>query len=515
MERQMPDGKTDQNELLEIRGLTKGFPGVKALDSVDFTLRRGEIHALMGENGAGKSTLIKTLTGLHKRDAGTIRFQGEHFEASSPMDAARKGISTVYQEVNLVPNLSVAENIYIGRQPMKRGSIDWQEMNRKAQVALERLDIQMDVTRQLSSCSTAIQQMVSIARSLDIKASILILDEPTSSLDQAECTQLFKVMRKLKEQGLGIIFITHFLDQVYETSDTITVLRNGAFVGEYVTSEFPRIKLISSMLGREIEELGELSASPMVDREGSDNAPPFYELKNATSKSLGKPFDLQLREGEVLGLAGLLGSGRTETAKVIFGVDKLATGEVFLDRELQSISDPRQAITHSMAFCPEDRKTEGIIPELTVRENIILALQAKRGLFKGLTRSEQEGIADKYIKLLGIRTSGKEQSAGTLSGGNQQKLILARWLAMNPRLLILDEPTRGIDIGAKGEIEKIIRQLRQEKRAVLFISSELEEITRNCSRVYVLKDCAKIGELTGDSITEDNIMKTLAQGGVQ
>lgn len=506
----MPDLRADESRLLEIRGLSKSFPGVKALASVNFTLRHGEIHALMGENGAGKSTLIKVLTGLYKRDSGTIELDGQDFESSSPLDASRKGISTVYQEVNLVPNLSIAENIFIGRQPMKQGRVNWKEMNRRAREALMRLDLELDVTKQLSSCSTAIQQMIAIARSLDIKARILILDEPTSSLDQVECEQLFSVMNKLKADGMGIIFITHFLDQVYSTSDRITVLRNGEYVGEYITAEFPRLRLISSMLGREVSNMNELQTAGSQE---VSKTKPFMILSDIGKKGLIEPFELELREGEVLGLAGLLGSGRTEMAKLIFGIEKPGSGKIHLDGKEREFKTPRAAIASLMAFCPEDRKTEGIIPDLTVRENITMALQAQKGIFKGLTRAEQDTITDEFIALLQIKTSGKEQRAENLSGGNQQKLILARWLAMNPRLLILDEPTRGIDIGAKGEIEKIIAKMRNENRSVLFISSELEEVTRCCNRVVVLKDRQKIGELNGDEISEDIIMKTLAEGG--
>ncbi len=504
----MSDSNTD---LLEIRGLSKSFPGVKALDSVNFTLKRGEIHALMGENGAGKSTLIKVLTGVHKKDSGYIKLEGENFEASSPMDAARKGISTVYQEINLLPNLSVAENIYIGRQPMKMGRIDWKTINSGAAKALLKLDLDLDVTLPLSSFSTAIQQMVAIARALDIRAKILILDEPTSSLDMTECKNLFATMQKLKQEGISIVFITHFLDQVYDTSDRITVLRNGQFIGEYKTAELPRFELISRMLGKELEQ--EMVSPGSKNANDISGKKPFMTLNKVEQKGVLQPFDLEMREGEILGLAGLLGSGRTETARLLFGIEKPTSGTVKIDDNPVSINTPKQAIDKSIAFCPEDRKTEGIIPDLTVRENIILPLQAKKSFLKGITRREQEKITDRFIDLLKIKVSDREQKAGTLSGGNQQKLILARWMAMNPRLLILDEPTRGIDVGAKAEIEKLIFRLKEEGRSVLFISSELEEIVHSCSRVAILKDRKKIGELSGDDISEENIMKTLAREG--
>ncbi|MDC7234263.1 MAG: sugar ABC transporter ATP-binding protein, partial [Spirochaetales bacterium] len=507
----MPDLSAGTDRLLEIRGLSKSFPGVKALASVDFTLRAGEIHALMGENGAGKSTLIKVLTGLYKKDEGTVHFLGSSFEASSPMDASRKGISTVYQEVNLIPSLSVSENIFIGRQPGRSGKIDWNKQNMLAREALARLDLDLDVTRSLGSYSTAIQQMIAIARALDIQARILILDEPTSSLDQAECEQLFSVMRKLKQEGIGIIFITHFLEQVYEVTDRITVLRNGEYVGEYETAVLSRLQLISHMLGREVRDMGELTAN---QAESSSTGELFFKAENTGRAGLMNPFDLELREGEVVGLAGLLGAGRTETAKLLFGIEKLGEGSISVDGRKKHFKAPRDAISESIAFCPEDRKTEGIIPDLTVRENICMALQANRSILKELSRTEQEAITNQFVDLLKIKVSDIEQRAETLSGGNQQKLILARWLAMNPRLLILDEPTRGIDVGAKAEIEKLIEKMRQENRSVLFISSELEEVTRCCSRVAVLKDRNKICELSGEEISEDHIMNILAQGGI-
>ncbi|MBN1907355.1 MAG: sugar ABC transporter ATP-binding protein [Deltaproteobacteria bacterium] len=499
------------NVLLEIRGLSRSFPGVKALDAVDFTLRRGEIHALMGENGAGKSTLIKVLTGVHKKNSGSIKLEGKGFEASSPMDAASKGISTVYQEINLLPNLSVAENIFIGRQPMKGFNIDWKAINMNAKKALVKLNLEIDVTLPLSSFSTAIQQMVAIARVIDIRAKILILDEPTSSLDMAECENLFKTMNRLKEEGMGIIFITHFLDQVYETSDRITVLRNGQFIGEYKTAELPRFRLISKMLGKELEQ--EMVSPGNTQGDTPARKEPFMTLNNVEKKGVLFPFDLEICEGEVVGLAGLLGSGRTEVAKLLFGINRPTGGTMEIDKRPVAVNSPRNAISHSIAFCPEDRKTEGIIPDLTVRENIVLPLQSCRGFFRGISRKEQEKITDHYIELLKIKVSNREQKAGTLSGGNQQKVILARWMAMNPRLLILDEPTRGIDVGAKAEIEKLIFRLREEGRSILFISSELEEIVHTCSRVAILKDRKKVGEISGENISEEKIMTTLAQEG--
>ena len=501
--------ESNNNRIVEIRGLSKTFPGVKALSNVDFVLRRGEVHGLMGENGAGKSTLIKVLTGLYKRDAGEILYEGEPFELSSPVEAPKHGISTVYQEINLIPALSVTENIYLGRQPTRSGRIDWKTMHAGARAALKKLDVEVDVTQPVSSYSVAIQQLVAIARALDISAKVLIFDEPTSSLDTPEVEQLFSVMRKLKDEGMAILFVTHFIDQVYQISDRITVLRNGELVGEYKTVELPRVELVARMLGRQLVEF-ESGKKKSVANGDQTGRKVFFQVRAMERKGAISAFDLDIREGEVLGLAGLLGSGRTEMARLLFGIDKAHSGKVELDGNDVALSSPRKAIAYGFGFCPEDRKSEGIIPDLTVRENIILALQAHRGTFKTLTKKQQDEIVDKYIEALEIKTPSAEQLVKNLSGGNQQKVIVARWLASNPRFLILDEPTRGIDVGTKAEIQRLIIDLSREGMAILFISSELEEVTRCSDRVVVLRDRQKLAELVGDQIEESQIMHTIA-----
>ena len=498
----------DQQALLEIRGLAKSFPGVKALQGVDFTLRRGEVHALMGENGAGKSTLIKVLTGVYQRDAGTARLDGVDINAESPKAAEALGISTVYQEVNLIPHLSVAENICLGRQPTRFGMIRWGAMAKRAEAALARVDIKLDVTQPVSSYSIAVQQMIAIARALDISGKLLILDEPTSSLDEKEVAELFTVLRKLRGEGLGIVIVTHFMDQVYAISDRITVLRDGQLVGEFETAKLPRTELVSKMIGKELSQVPTIQHDD--DGAAQTKREPLLELKNYGRAGSVTGMNLTVGKGEVVGLAGLLGSGRTETARLIFGIDKAQTGEMILDGKLTQFSSPRQAIRAGFAFTPENRKVDGIIPRLSIRENIILALQARRGALKTLSRKEQEDLADKYIKLIGISTPGAEQLVVNLSGGNQQKVLLARWLATEPRLLILDEPTRGIDVGAKAEILKLVQSLREQGMSILFISSELEEVARDSQRVVVLRDRAKVGELSGNQISEENIMRTIA-----
>ncbi|TCP03256.1 sugar ABC transporter ATP-binding protein [Caldimonas thermodepolymerans] len=482
--------------VLELTGICKRFTGVQALQDVSLRLRAGEVHALMGQNGAGKSTLIKVLTGVYPPDAGTVTLAGREIRPASPQEAQRLGISTVYQEVNLCPNLSVAENIFAGRYPRKgwQGGwrIDWKRMHREAEALLARLDLHVDVTRLLSGYPVAVQQMVAIARALSVQAQVLVLDEPTSSLDESEVQRLFDVLRRLRDEGLAILFVTHFLDEVYAISDRITVLRNGRHVGEYAASELDRGALVTAMVGRELAPAAQaLRRSPAAAPEGGV----LLEARGLGRKGQLHPVDLQLRRGEVVGLAGLLGAGRTELARLLFGLDAADAGELRLGGRVVSFDHPAQAVRHGLGLCPEDRKSEGIVGELSVRENIALALQARMGLRRTLSRRRQQELAERYIRALGIRTPDAETPIAQLSGGNQQKALLARWLATQPALLILDEPTRGIDVAAKQEIMGEILRLAEEGMAVLFISSELDEVVRLSDRVVVLRDRRKVGEL--------------------
>ncbi len=503
----------DNSELLVMRNITKRFPGVVALSDVTFQLKQGEIHGIVGENGAGKSTLIKVLTGAESLESGEIFLSGKGIEPKSPHHAQLLGISTVYQEVNLCPHLSVAENIFIGRQPMKNGHIDWKEINKRSEEALARLNIKLDVTSTLDEYSVAIQQMVAISRALDTSARVLILDEPTSSLDKHEASNLFAVMRKLKNEGIGIVFISHFIDQIYSITDRITILRNGECVGTFETSDLPRGQLVAKMIGRELQDFESwVGARKARSEADSPVTKTFYCGKQLGRKGMIEPVDISIAKGEVMGLAGLLGSGRTETARLIFGVDKADSGKSYISDKEVAINSPQDAVRLGMGFCPENRKSESIIADLTVRENIILALQAKKGLTQSIPRRVQEETATKFIALLNISTPGCEQLVKHLSGGNQQKVIIARWLATEPSLLILDEPTRGIDVGAKAEIQAIIVNLAKEGMAVLFISSELEEMVRCCERVTVYRDKKTIGELGKGEISEQGIMHTISGG---
>ncbi len=501
------------NYLLSMKKIYKHFPGVTALANVDFTLRAGEIHALMGENGAGKSTLIKILTGVEEFEAGEIRMMGSHIPIinKSPTEALKNGISTVYQEVNLCSNLSVAENIFIGREIKRHGRIDWRRIHIKAKEILHKLNMEIDVTKPLGNYSVAIQQMVAIARAVDISAKVLILDEPTSSLDEMEVVKLFEVMKKLRQEGMGIIFVTHFLEQVYEVSDKITVLRNGGLVGEYETKALPRVQLVAKMLGKDFDDLAE------IKNEEELNKDKIYEDKLLEATDLShagtiQPFGLTIRKGEVIGLSGLLGSGRSELARTLYAVDKPDRGELKINGNKVNFNAPIDAMKSGMAYLPENRIAEGIISDLSVRENLMIALQAKKGMFHLLTRKEQEEFTDRFIDILLIKTSHREVPIRQLSGGNQQKVILGRWLLTNPDFMILDEPTRGIDVGTKTEILKLVLQFARDGKAIMFISSEIEEMIRVCSRMAVMKDGAKIGELEGDKLTQAEIMRAIAGG---
>lgn len=495
--------------ILQMRDIDMFFPGVKALKHAKFNLKRGEIHSLMGENGAGKSTLVKVLTGVYHKTNGTVIFDGQQIEPESPLRSQQIGISTVYQEVNLCANLTVAENIYIGREPRgKWGQIDWATMNANAKKLLhEELGLDLDVNRVLNFYPVAIQQMIAIARAIDTKCKILILDEPTSSLSDRETERLFAIMRKLKAQGIAIIFISHFLEQIYTICDRITVLRDGEYVGEYDIPQLERIQLISKMMGKEVNE-NQIESNVDKSIPKDEN---IVETSHAVVDGKVKDLTMNIKKGEVVGFAGLLGSGRTEIAEMLFGITPPNSGEIKVDGVTVKVKAPMDQMMNRIAFCPEDRKVAGIIGDLSVRENIILAMQAKDGMFKHMPMSKQRELADKYIELLRIKVSDREQLIKNLSGGNQQKVIIARWLATKPNLLILDEPTRGIDVGTKSEIEALaVRLAKEEGMSVVFISGEMGEMVRTCSRVLVIRDHEKITELNGDEISTAHIMQAIA-----
>jgi simple sugar transport system ATP-binding protein len=493
-----------QDEILQMRKICKAFPGVRALQDVDFTLRKGEIHALMGENGAGKSTLIKVLTGVYPKDSGLIRIEGIERTVRSPQEAQALGISTVYQEISLCPNLTVAENMFIGRG--RYHFVNWGKMRKQAGEILGRLGIPAAPAQQLGACSIAVQQMVAIARAVDMDCKALILDEPTSSLSEKEAAKLFSLMRDLKARGVGIVFVTHFLEQVYEVCDRITVLRNGELVGDYEVKGLPRLELVSKMMGK---ELGDLSRIKPREAAGGEVV---YEAAGLASAAGVRPFDFTIRAGEVNGFSGLLGSGRSESVRAIFGADRVTGGAVRMGGREVKIQKPVQAMKNGIGYLPEDRKNDGIIADLSVRDNIILALQVMKGFFRPFTKAQAEAFAAEYIRALDIKTASADTPVKSLSGGNQQKVILARWLLTHPKYLILDEPTRGIDIGVKVEIQRLILRLAEEGMSVTFISSETEEMLRTCSRLIVMRDRKVAGELSGGDLNQDKIMRTIAGG---
>ncbi len=496
---------SNQEPILKAQGIGKFFPGVKALNNVDFSLNHGEIMALLGENGAGKSTLIKVLTGVYQKDAGNIYLEGEEINPQNTAHAQTLGIGTVYQEVNLLPNMSVVDNLFIGREIKKYGFTDRKTMTSESKKIMQSFGFDIDVTLPLNQYSVAMQQIIAIARAVSLSAKVLILDEPTASLDANEVQLLFKIMRDLKEQGISLIFITHFLDQVYEITDRITVLRNGELVGTCVTSETSQIELVKMMLGRELDDNALKRAGKT--RRTTD---PLIKLKNFGKRGTIEPFDMDIYPGEIIGLAGLLGSGRTETAQVIFGISPNDSGSCEINDKEAKVRSAQQASLQGFGFCPEDRKTDGIISSASVRENIILALQAQKGWYRPISRKEQNELAERFVKQLGIKTPDIEQPIGFLSGGNQQKVLLARWLLTKPRFLILDEPTRGIDVGAHSEIIRLIETLCANGLALLVISSELEELVGYADRVIVLKDRKQIAEIPSEELSVPAIMNAIA-----
>ena len=502
---------TSTTSIVAMSGITIRFPGVLALDGVDFTLNAGEIHALMGENGAGKSTLIKALTGVYPIHAGEILVGGVPRSFSSTADAQAAGISTVYQEVNLLPNLSVGENVMLGHEPRRGGGIDWRATHAEAARHLSALGVDIDTQSLLSSHSIALQQLVAISRAMVTDSQVLVLDEPTSSLDRSEVEQLFGVVRELRDRGVAILFVSHFLDQVFELSDRITVLRNGKLVGVRLASELSKGELISMMLGREMAELDDISRAAHRDIDRSDT--PVLSARDLGRRGVLEPADLDVFDGEVVGIAGLLGSGRTELVRLMYGADRADSGTIEVRGEPTRITNPRHAIEHRIAFSSEDRREEGIVGDLTVAENIVLGIQARRG-WRRIRRADQDRVVSESIAALGVRPADPSMLVRNLSGGNQQKVLLARWLATAPQLIILDEPTRGIDVGAKADIQRKVAELSAAGLAVVFISSELDEVVRIAQRIVVLRDRRKVGELDGLDTSVDDVVAAIADEAV-
>jgi galactofuranose transport system ATP-binding protein len=493
-----------------MQGINKAFLGVAALTDAHLEVARGEVHALIGQNGAGKSTLIKVLTGVLPKDSGRIEFDGGEVTFPSPHAAQLAGLSTIYQEVNLVPFRSVAENVFLNREPKRFGLIDWGRMNREAAAILRRLDIDVDVSRPLYEFSIATQQMTALARALSTEAKLVIMDEPTSALADNEVQTLFRVIRQLKGEGISVVFVSHRLDELYAVCDRVTVMRDGRTIEERTMSDISRYELVSTMLGRELAE--QLSHRRAPEADTLLATPPMLEAADLRRGRALDGVSVSIRPGEIVGLAGLLGSGRTETARAIFGADPLDSGTVAVDGTPLNLKSPADGVKHKIGFSSEDRKTEGIIAQLSVRENLTLALLPRLRRHGIVDRRRQTETVDRFIKAIGIKCSSPDQPVRELSGGNQQKVLLARWLCTDPKLLILDEPTRGIDVGAKRDIQVLVRQLADEGLAVLLISSELEEIISDSDRVVTLRDGRSVAELTGDQITESALMQAIATG---
>ncbi len=500
--------------LLQVRGLSKAFGAVQALDNVQLNLRAGEVLSLLGENGAGKSTLIKCMTGAYKMDTGDVLLEGRKISPKSPHEAEALGISTVYQEVNLLPNLSVAENIALGRFTTNFfGKVNWSYARKRAAVALSKLGLSIDLDEKLGALPVALQQMVALARALDVDAKVLILDEPTASLDEKEVESLFKILNQLRADGMGIIFISHFLGQVFELSDRMTILRNGQYVTTHDAKDLSRQDLLKDMLGKAFDEMQGRPSLLNTQAAAIKSKPVVMSLEGLGASESISDVSFELKQGEVLGLAGLLGSGRTETVRLVFGIDKADSGSISLNGKTHIQGNTGESINNGILLASEDRKTEGIFPNLSVRENMLIALQNRRGMFNPISEQEGSELAKKYIDTLKIKTAGPEAKVSELSGGNQQKVLLARWLAAKPKVLLLDEPTRGIDIGARAEIEKLIEKLSSDGLSIILISSELDEEVRCCHRVLVLRDREIIGELDGEAVSEESIINLVATHG--
>ncbi|WP_298985699.1 sugar ABC transporter ATP-binding protein [uncultured Roseibium sp.] len=496
--------------LLAMSGIKKHFGGVPALRSASLEIKPGEVHALIGQNGAGKSTLIKILTGLYRRDEGEIEFAEAPSHLTSPREAQETGIATIYQELNLVPLRSVSENVVMGQEPRTLGFlINWPEAHRRTREILSRFGIDIDVTAPLGSYSTAIQQLVAIARAVSMDAKLVIMDEPTSSLDSSEVEILFGVVRELKSSGVSVLYVSHFLDELFQICDRVTIMRDGQTVGCETIEDTSKLDLIAAMLGRNAEEI---EAEGLTELAGGKQA--YEEIvlqvdKVSTGPRLSE-FSMTLHRGEIVGLGGLLGAGRTEAARSIFGLDPLTGGNMHLKGAPYAPTEPAEAIKARIGFLTEDRKAEGIIPHMSVRENLTLALLPHLRKSGQIDLEREKSLVEDFISQLGIKTAHMDQQIRELSGGNQQKVLLARWLATKPDILILDEPTRGVDVGAKREIQTIIRNFVDEGHAVILISSEFEELVEGANRIVVMHEGKAVSELTNPGITENALVRALA-----
>jgi len=485
--------------LLQLRGISKAFPGVRALDNITFDVYSGEVHALLGENGAGKSTLIKIISGVYRADSGTMTMDGQPADFADPGQAQARGIAAIYQELGLYPDLSVAENIFMGHMPRGSfGALDWRAAQRKAREILDSLEVyDLDVNTKVRSLNVGNRQRVEIAKALSQNARILIMDEPTAALTESDVENLFKTVRLLRSRGVGIIYISHRLQEVFLLADRVTVLRDGHYIGTKPVSETSESNLISMMVGRTIDDL-----FPKLPTEIGKN---ILEVRNIVRKPQTKGVSLNVRAGEIVGLAGLVGSGRSEFAQVVFGILPADSGEILIDGKPVRIKSPEQAMKLGVAYVPEDRGTQGLVKQMKIRENVSLAIL--RSLVQGpfLNRRSEKSLADQMIDQLRIRAYSSEQVVNKLSGGNQQKVVVSKWLVSKPRLLIMDEPTRGVDVGAKAEIHRLISELAQQGLGILMISSELPEILGMSDRVLVMRGGKVVAEFNRNEASQEAV----------
>ena len=486
--------------ILTMQGIDKSFPGVHALDHVNLEVRKGEVHALMGENGAGKSTLMKVLTGIYSKDEGTITYEGKEVEFTNPREAQAAGIVIVHQELNMMGHLTVAQNIFIGREPMKGGLIDDARMIEESRRLFEMLNIDIDPTEKMSRLTVGKQQMCEIAKAISHEAKVIIFDEPSAALTEAEIEELFKIIRDLREKQMGIVYISHRMDEIKVITDRVTVMRDGGYVGTLITKDCTKDDIINMMVGRVIYE------DPKTESAVPKDAPVVLKVEHLNAGKMVQDVSFELHKGEILGFSGLMGAGRTETARALFGADPKESGDIYINGEKVDIKSPEDAVAHGIGYLSEDRKRYGIVTAKTVAENTTMAClpDYMKGIF--IDRKREDEVAQKYVEQLKTKTPGVDQLVVNLSGGNQQKVVIAKWLAKNCDILIFDEPTRGIDVGAKSEIYHLMNELVAEGKSIIMISSEMTEILRMSDRIVVMCEGKKTGEIDISEATQENIM---------
>ena len=496
----MAENNLSHEVILTMEGIDKSFPGVHALDHVNLEVRRGEVHALMGENGAGKSTLMKVLTGIYTKDSGTITYEGKEVEFHGPKEAQEAGIVIVHQELNMMNHLTVAQNIFIGREFMKGGIIDDAKMNEESRKLFEQLGIKIDPTEKMGNLTVGKQQMCEIAKAISHKAKVIIFDEPSAALTEAEIEELFKIIRDLRDKQLGIVYISHRMDEIKVITDRVTVMRDGGYVGTLITKDCTKDDIINMMVGRVIYE------DPKTKSMVPPDAPVVLKVEHLNAGKMVQDVSFELHKGEILGFSGLMGAGRTETARALFGADPKESGDIYVNGKKVDIRSPKDAVALGIGYLSEDRKRYGIVVDKSVAENSTMAHLKNfvKGLF--IDKKKEESATQDYIKRLNTKTPGTDQLVVNLSGGNQQKVVLAKWLVKDCDILIFDEPTRGIDVGAKSEIYHLMNELVAQGKSIIMISSEMTEILRMSDRIVVMCEGKKTAEIDIAGATQESIM---------